>query len=190
MSKRSRSSKSNGSYTGGTKDIKPQWLTVNGDLQPAVNQYAVTSFPLPVPRFGVSGRRATVTEILRIEYFCNAANWADVNWGWIGFLDSASFRTTGEACTLVTCAEDAANPQSIAPVMGHTTGASSGLAQQTVDCTDSNGNGILIAGDKLDFVTGSISNIAAGRSQVKILYRMVNVGVQEYVGILQAQSAR
>ncbi len=192
MSKRSRSSKSNGSYTGGTRDIKPQFLTVAGATPTAIDDYAVTSFPLPVPRFGSRQGKATVTEILKVEYFVSPANWADLTGqGWVAFLDPASHRVTGETCTLTAIADDLANPHSLCAVAGRILATNNqGMIQQVVDCTDGNGNGILVAGDKLDLVVGNVSNTAFGPSQCKILYRLVNVGVQEYIGILQGQTAR
>ena len=57
----------------------------------------------------------------------------------------------------------------------------------SVDMTDNNGNGILIGTDKLFIVGGAVGDSTAGNTICKMLYRLVNVGITEYVGIIQSQ---
>jgi hypothetical protein len=56
----------------------------------------------------------------------------------------------------------------------------------TIDLTDSNGNGMLIATDSLYVVAANVSGTAS-EAICKVFYRLVNVGITEYVGIVQSQ---
>lgn len=62
-----------------------------------------------------------------------------------------------------------------------------GLMPQTIDMTDSEGNGVLIATDSIFIVSGAVGNIVPGQAVAKVLYRLKEVGIQEYVGIVQSQ---
>jgi len=53
--------------------------------------------------------------------------------------------------------------------------------------TDNMGNGILIATDRIFVVGGSFGSALVARATCKILYRQTNVGVMEYIGIVQSQ---
>ncbi len=56
-----------------------------------------------------------------------------------------------------------------------------------IDTTDTDGNGILVATDRLFIVGGNLSGIVAATYVAKIMYRLVEVGITEYVGIVQSQ---
>ncbi len=55
------------------------------------------------------------------------------------------------------------------------------------DCTDGAGHGVLIATDN---IFAQVQSTATGNSNsvaIKILYRWKNVGLQEYIGLVQSQ---
>lgn len=180
---------SKGSYTGGTGDIKPQWLTATSSVIGAVNDYSVAVIDLPVPRFGPSSKTATVTEILRVDWYLNIADAFKDSGGVFGCLDTSTSKVSGEASSLIDNVSQIAKPSTFACAsLTYLAGGTVAEYPVSIDMTDGNGNGILIAADRLDMVVGYNSNTAFGLSVCKVLYRMVNIGVEEYVGILQAQA--
>jgi len=60
-----------------------------------------------------------------------------------------------------------------------------------IDLTDGDGNGMLIATQTIVVNGANTSGTAAvARTYTaKVLYRLIEVGIQEYVGIVQAQSS-
>lgn len=56
-----------------------------------------------------------------------------------------------------------------------------------LDLTDGAGHGILIATDQIFWQVFSNSFAAAIGVEVKIMYRMKNISLQEYIGIVQSQ---
>ena len=189
MSKRRRTS--GGSVTGGTGDIKPQILTVSTSATAGVADYAVAQVNLPVPRFGTMKTKATVFEILRIDYYPNITDAADVSSTEAAFMSTQALRTQNDTCSLVTLAEDVLDPVGFGFVMQTTSVSTNGGWTKeypiSYDFTDQNGNGIIIATDRLFFHIGSVGNTAVGTGAAKILYRLVNIGITEYVGIVQSQ---
>jgi hypothetical protein len=186
MSKRGKMS--GGSVTGGTGDIKPQLLTI-GPSTPVADQYSVAQINLPVPRIGSLKNKATVTEILKVWFFFGSTT--DMTLDEIQFLSTQEIRSTGNTSTSTTMIADAGDPAVFAFV-GKTRAASGTPANtvqdtysQMVDLTDNNGNGIIVGTDRIFYTIGNASG--GTQARVKILYRMVNITIQEYVGIVQSQ---
>lgn len=178
---------SGGSVTGGTKDIKPQVLVVSTPVQPAINQYTLATLNVPVPRFGPSAKRATVMEILKVKFYVRNQDFADVGGIYWGFLNGNTTRTSALACSTTTMMEDIGDHLTLS--IGRWVGAAGmGHEDGWQDMTDSNGNGILVATDRLSFVAGSVSATLVQTYCVRILYRLVNIPIAEYVGIVQSQS--
>jgi len=100
-------------------------------------------------------------------------------------------RTTGSVSTLASAEGDVAEPRTFAFVIQNRTiitEGSSGIQYPIrIDLTDRNGNGILVATDRIVITQGSVGNTALGGAIAKIGYRLVNVGIKEYVGIVQSQ---
>ncbi len=188
MSKRMRGG---GSVTGGTGDIKPQILTLSVEAG-AIQDYRVNQIRLPTIRFGSRQGRATITEILKVWFWPaleDALDSATTNMCSIATTNLN--RVSAEAVTLTTLAADLLDTHIIASVAFvntiSTNGGMSMTFPYTVDLTDSNGNGVLVATDTLFIVGANAGGATAGSFVAKVLYRLVDVGVQEYVGILQAQ---
>lgn len=181
---------SGGSLTGGTGDVKPQWLTSTSPFAAGANDYSVQTINVPRIILGQSGV-ATVMEILRVDWYLGLADLSDEDALYWGFLNTSLTRTQDETSSFATLAEDAADPQTFAlaaqDLSFTTSGANSTQIPISLDMTDGNGNGILIATDRLFLVSGTVVNTSVTQATVKILYRMVNVGITEYVGIVQSQ---
>lgn len=177
--------------TGGTGDIKPQVFTIETGVAGAVDDYVVGTFVLPVPRFGTMKTKATIFEILSIDYYMAIRNNNDNAVVEMCYLTTSTNRTSGETCNLGAIVLDVSLPATIAPVVRTSTLSTNGATSFTfpthVDMTDGAGNGILIATDRIIIVGGGVGNTLAGNYIAKIKYRMVNVGIAEYVGIVQSQ---
>lgn len=175
------------------QDVFPQILTVSTNDVGAVDDYIVQQFSLPVNRV-VTGRagRAQVIELLWVDYFPGMRNVADTTSTTVAYLTSGSLRTNSDTCTVITIAEDVSHPLTIAPVVINrsftTSGAASTVYPIRVNLTDTAGNGTLVATSRLDLVFGDVDGAAVSACTAKICYRIVTVGVTEYVGIVQSQS--
>lgn len=180
-----------GSVTGGTGDVKPQLMTVFIPRGASTSDYSTVEVPVPRIIMSTAGT-ATIMEILKLYWYISVSDLADSDQVSAGFLSYRSLRTTNDATTLARYMEDTFNPSSFGNVIQSsvetTTGASVQSFPQTVDLTDSNGNGILVAVDRFFATQGQFSNTVTSDAAVKILYRMVNVGITEYVGIVQSQA--
>lgn len=188
MSKRARTS--GGSFTGGTGDIKPQQWTIHTGEPAAGDDYAVNQVPLPVPRFGTMKTKATVFEILKVLWY-PAVDSGDTVVTDFCYLTTSTARTQDEASSTGTMIADLLDPRTFAFCIWNSNITTSGGRGKpmpfTVDLTDNNGNGYLIATDQIFAVSGNVGGASPADSFAKIIYRLVNVGITEYVGIVQSQ---
>ncbi len=177
--------------TGGTGDIKPQYFTVETGVAGAINDYVVNTFVLPVPRFGTMKTKATVFEVLSVDWYLGMEDINDTGGQHWAFLTTNTNRVDGETSTVGSLNTDLTDPRTfaLATILKAIT-TSGGMAWSfpiQIDTTDGNGNGILIATDRITLVGGAIGNTTGANYICKIKYRMVNIGISEYVGIVQSQ---
>jgi len=186
-----RARTSGGSVTGGTGDIKPQVLTIGTSASAGTDDYSVAQVNLPVPRFGTMKTKATVFELLKIEYYPRIADTVSVTKIYACFLATQALRAQSDTCTAATLAADVLDPVVFAYVLQANTLTTSGDTgihyPLSIDMTDQNGNGYVIATDRLFFHVGSVGDTTVGTSAAKLTYRLVNIGITEYVGIVQSQ---
>lgn len=185
--------KSGGSVTGGTGDIKPQIMTLESGTAGAVDDYVVKANQLPVPRFGTMQSRATIFELLWVDWYLNVRNVADTADVEFAYLATNTDRADGDTSTTGTFEADLARSNVFAAALwAQSLSTNGGFNLEMpihIDLTDNNGNGVLVATDKLFVVGGNISGTNAGNYIAKVAYRMVNVGISEYVGIVQSQQS-
>ena len=181
--------------TGGTEDVRPQILSASFE-QSVLGQEQVSTFPTPVPRSSFSKDLAQVMEVLSVAFYFHHP--ASVP---VGFMYAVLATTTpGNAVTLapVTAARarlQVADNRVIAAAMENIDNAgapgtgSIGVAYPNfVDLRDGVGHGVLVGVDTLFLVQGALATASAIAVTVKIVYRMINVGIMEYVGIVQSQA--
>lgn len=182
---------SGGSATGGTGDVKPQYMTLNGAIPAAVDDYMVDVFSIPVVRPGSTGDNATIMEILSLDWYLNLNNLGDAAGVQHAFITPNPARTSGDTCTVASISEDAVDPRTQGLAILDTTLTTSGSTTVQypihIDMTDGNGNGNLWALDTITMVAGQVNNAVAGRTVCKLKYRWVRVGLIEYLGIVQQQ---
>lgn len=178
-----------GSLTGGTGDVKPQIMTIQGDTA-LTDDYGVTQVNLPVPRFGTTRNKSTITEFLWVDYYW-LGDIADTSFHHWAFLTPQTARVDAETADQASLVVDIANNNNFGFVLTQniltTSGVNINRYPLRYDFTDQNGNGYLYAGDKMFLVAANISG--PGACVCKICYRMVDVGLEEYIGIVQSQQA-
>lgn len=178
---------SGGSQTGGTGDVKPQFLTVAITAPSAANDFSIAT--VAVPRIILGGQGiATIMEILRVDWYIGIQDLGDPTSINGAYLSTRALRGQAEAATVTAIAEDFNDPGTFgAALEHHGTGGHTINLPLSVDLTDANGNGVLIATDKFFATTVNVFGTLPSLGTAKILYRMVNVGITEYVGIVQSQ---
>lgn len=178
--------------TGGTHDVNPQFINIPITFTDSTTTGTLTTFVLPKSPITQNGR-AQIIEILKIWFKLGTGSPTDTSQDMsLSVLSAApSAPTTVEsrlsdsrviAKAIYSLRADATATQSWAL-------AESPGRIQCVDLTDGAGHGVLVATDNL-YVQAWVGAAAVGvtTADVKCLFRYKNVGVQEYIGIVQGQS--
>lgn len=177
-----------GGLTGGTGDVNPQWMTFSV-TQSAADTTTTQQQNIPVQRLPQGGR-AQVLEVLKIQAFIQQfpaiASATEAEDTLSLFLSTTSFGTT---------ATTFAEPRVFAAVQrvkqgaftaAGTYGVEYALIDQ-IDLSDGAGHGLLIATDSIFAQLVSGGTGAANTARIKMLYRWKDVGLSEYIGIVQSQ---
>ena len=177
--------------TGGSGDVNPQLLTTQNINAPADGSVNEIQVALPVTRSGgCSKTKTTVFELLKIFVSHPFLQGTPPN-------TPTTYITNLDVCTAPNTA--ALGPTSL--VVGgssvayriQNSGASWAVAvisEQGVDLTDGAGHGILIATDYVWIKVNTVNFTALSTFGCKLLYRLKEVGLTEYMGILQSQTSR
>lgn len=175
--------------TGGSRDVNPQFLSFLV-TESAVDTTTTITQALPVQRLP-NGQRSQVMEILKVfierPAIVASASVGETQDTYQLMLTTKSFGTT----TIVDASEanvwafDSFNNRSAFTAGG--TYNVVGDRNQVKDLTDGAGHGILIATDNIFAQISSGSSGVAAKYSVKILYRMKNVSLFEFIGIVQSQ---
>jgi len=191
MAKRLRGSAISKSLTGGTGDVKPQLLSILGGVQSAVDLSIQVTQPTPVPRVGTTPGRATIMEILKVWLMMEPLSTDEAYSGWIYLTTRAIVGGDVAGQTSIQATALVLEPTVIASqIRTHqlaTSGATITQGQLEVDLTDNAGNGVLVATDNLFLEGDSQSAVATMRFGARILYRLFDASILEYVGIVQSQ---
>lgn len=182
---------SGGSLTGGSGDVKPQFLTATSVSAAGIDDYTVIAINIPRLVLQDGSGVATIMEILRLDYYMGLRDLGDADASHWAFLNTQQRRVQNETANLASAINDLSDPTTFGFILNHkhttTTGALGEHFPHSYDCTDSNGNGILIATDRLFLTGGATGNTITSPVTVKILYRMYNADLIDYVGIVQSQ---
>ena len=178
-----------GGLTGGTGDVNPQTYTVFT----GVSTSAVTQFPVPVPKFSSGIDKAIVMELLGVQ-------WDMVNppTGGTGAADffNVNVNLTTQSVHATSAGGLLQDPKSLSTFrrqqqnLAVPTNAVQYSLSEYDDLTDQAGHGLLIATDNiyLDVVPSTGGNYVLGGNIVcRMIYRMKEVKLVEYIGIVQSQ---
>lgn len=179
-----------GGLTGGTGDVNQQTYTISAPVSSPTS--AIVQFPVPVPKFSSGIDKAIVMELLGIQWdLVNPPVPTAVS------LDSLSVNvnlTTNPThqTVLVNMIQD---PRSLSTFrrQWQNVGASATSVFWDLgeydDLTDQAGHGILVAADNvyLDVISAGTGFAIAGNVAARLFYRMKEVKLVEYIGIVQSQ---
>lgn len=180
--------RTDGSLTGGTGDVSPQWMSFAA-AQSAADTTTTTTQAVPVQRMPLGGR-AQVMEVLKmileLPTFPATASVTEATDSHVVFLSTSSF-----GATITNWSE----PRVFAGWTRINQGAftAAGTYQSNydntkmMDLTDGAGHGILIATDNIFAQVASVGTGLTNTVRIKLLYRWKNVSLQEYIGIVQSQ---
>lgn len=178
--------------TGGTGDTNPQTYTIHEAITEVTK--ATAAFPLPIPRFGSFGKdRSVVFELLGVHWHMNDLPTRTAAQGYIVLRTALTTNPDNPAPAPL-----AADPRVLATFYRAWNVPATGTAISAIteydidevsDLTDEAGHGILIATDNIYL---AVYNDAAGPTlltdlSVSLRYRMKEVSLQEYIGIVQSQ---
>lgn len=182
--------------TGGTDDVRPQIMTFTQD-QFTINTEQVDVFATPVPRSSFTKDMAQVMEILHVDFYFHLDPGTSMNTERFATLSTAipANAVTGTLVTFPRVRAAIADPRTLAGVMYTRTiiGPGTGdIVVETgyplkVDLRDGAGHGVLVATDSLVLVFGGTLQSTTVACTLKIMYRMINIGIMEYIGIVQSQ---
>ena len=171
--------RANGSLTGGTGDVNPQYMHLTA-TQSAADTSTTTAFPIPIQRMP-DGRTAQVMEILKIFYTV-ASPPVETDNNLSIFISTSSYGTT---------ATNYAEPRVFGAYLRFIYITTSGMILNeqpySQDLMDGAGHGYLVATDNLYVQINSAGTSLANVARIKILYRWKNVHLAEYIGIVQSQ---
>lgn len=180
-------------FGGGTGDVNPQWMVTNVLATPASGAYADVATVLPRERLPY-GNRSQVMEVLKVQFIphpalaiaMTAATFTSMRM----YLSTKTFAATEPslaqgagtivAYKAVTVANTAAAPAVNMNISN---------AWESINLTDEAGNGVLVATDSivLGMANTAFTFSGTGNIAARIQYRWKNVGLQEYIGIVQSQ---
>lgn len=180
MSKRSKGE----SLTGGTGDVNPQYINAATPAQTSNNTFVQTQITVPLDRFRQGLNKIGAIEILKC-YFYLLAN---------GYPAAANNLQIDMFLTTIsnTASPSAADTHVVAFIRVVdqllTSGTIRNQQPYTVDVTDGAGHGLICAVDSLFFGIQTANWAQNTQGFLKILYRYKNVGLTEYIGIVQSQN--
>lgn len=168
------------SLTGGTGDVNPQWYKIT--VTQSGNDTTTTSAnPLPVPRLQ-NNKKPTIMELLKIYWIVPET--IEVDSSIQAFLSTKNFSTTAPSQVDGTLIDTL-----FQTVRLTTSGMYYNTAPIIHDVTDGAGHGLLVATDNIYLQLSSAGTSAANVAYCWLLYRMKEVTLAEYIGIVQSQQS-
>lgn len=163
-------------------------LSIEGSADASGNFTGVLMTPLPVSRIGGVRDRATVIEVMGF-YLDNDFNSASATAATVHSFISTSALPIGSPT--VSFAQMKANPTIVAYLQRNIPASSNGpvIEPNFFPLNDGAGHGVLIATDNIYLsyvVAGALASTPVAFI-ARMLYRFKEVGIAEYVGIVQSQ---
>jgi len=130
-------------------------------------------------------------EVLKVWWYIGNGDFGDADATYGGYLSTVVLRSQDETASAASLSTDIGDNTTFAAFyidQGNLAGAQTTILPVEIDMTDNNGNGFLVATDQFFATAWTLNNTTPIPAQVKILYRQVNVGIIEYVGIVASQN--
>lgn len=173
-----------GSLTGGTGDVNPQTFVMTA-VQASADAPTQVAVPVPVARFPGNANRALVMEVLEVTFILGDLVQIGANAGWVGVVSTRAVSTTSQFAARI----DTSVIASFRQDQIYFTGAGFQVTDSDfrVDLTDKNGHGILVAVDQLILTFLTAATTAANSLAARVRYRIKEINLAEYIGIVQSQ---
>lgn len=170
-------------------DVNPQYLKIALSTS-AANTFTNLQLGIPIPRFQIQKNKSIVVEILKV-YFNLPVK--DNNYAAGGESSVAQAQLGTKTLSSIIFQDPSLIAFAEKEYRGAFTAAGSyssvNMEPYTYDCTDGAGHGILVASENLNLGVNTTNFAAAGSFTVTVMYRFKMVNIEEYVGIVQSQSA-
>lgn len=175
----------NKEITGGSGDVNPQHLRVVV-TQATADANTIVSVPIPVPRQSLKPNRSLVMEIHQIlfDFATLLPTLPTLDTTFLGVVSTDSAALTGDPRTL---ANSHVDTNVTAAVTSSDAGIGQFLMPLGIPMNDGAGHGVLVATDRLFFRCDSIATGVIQTLIFTVLYRMKEVSLAEYIGIVQSQ---
>lgn len=167
------------------QDVNPQWWNLGVCSETVADTPKITTINTPLPRVPM-GERSTVIEILGVEWTYDGITVATA-----ANTYAAALKTANSAPAVGTAL--AADPSVLVQDQWGLYGASAASfasipTVRYTNCQDADGHGILMAADQVFVYVGTKLTTGVMNVCPRVLYRFKNVGLIEYVGMLQSQA--
>lgn len=182
--------RSRGSLTGGTGDVNPQFMT-GVATQSAADTTTTTGYQIPVQRTSNRSGQAIVMEVLKVFTISTTlpaqASVTETIDSITTAITTKSFGVTGILFNEPTIISYQQDVQRGAFTAGGTYAVAYPDRPRMFDLTDGAGHGFLVATDQVYVQVASSGTGVVNSTYFKIYYRWKNVGLEEYIGIVQGQ---
>lgn len=179
------------SLTGGTGDVNQQTYTISTSVVTTTGSVS-TQFPVPVPKFSSGIDKAIVMELLGVQWdLVSPPTPTAVS------LDTSSISVslTTNPTHQTTVTNLMQDPRSLSTFrrqwqnIGIPVSAVEWDLTEYDDLTDQAGHGILVGSDNvyLDVLSTATGYVQSGSIVARLFYRMKEVKLVEYIGIVQSQ---
>ena len=177
-----------GTLTGGTHDVNPQWMVFNSNVQSAPNTFTEGVLNTPISRFPQGKGKSVVLEVLKVQFLMASVDTNPAAGGTI-ITRSAQVTTSSQTGLIPSGTEVTAFYQDAYRGAFTAAGSYESAMSSTpmIDLTDGAGHGMLVATDQVYFGVNTTGYANAGSFACRMLYRFKLVTLEEYIGIVQSQ---
>lgn len=180
----------NGSLTGGTGDVNPQWFNMGAGAVSNAATWAEASQTIPRDIFVQGGNSKIVMEILKVQFILTGTTTVSVgaNGNTRMYLSTTSW-AAAEPTLVQQTGRVVAKKSAQHIYIGTSTGGAAEELEAIVDVTDGAGHGVLVAVDTLyvGVIGTASSGLSGGNVSARILYRWKKIGVNEFLGMIESQ---
>lgn len=167
-------------------DVNPQWLTHTLAMI-GTDTYTQDIIALPVSRFQQKNKRAMVMEVLKVHFFLAVK---------LNFAGADAVSTSAVLVSTKNLSSFEPTDPSVIATADREYRNQAGGGQDwesivegpiVVDLTDGAGHGLIVATDQI-YLSQQTSNFGGPSGCIyRLLYRWKEVGLEEYIGVVQSQ---
>jgi len=161
-------------------------MPITADATSMPNSLSVAQFPIPIQRM-YQGKRSQVMEVLKVRWHLSSGV---VNNNTFVFDASVGTRPPNASVTVPASISDPGVIDVLSFANGGTAGVSLTNGEGVIDhdLTDGAGHGMILATDNFYLLwRGGSGSGNAGFISAVLVYRWKNIGLQEYLGVVQEQ---